>query len=161
MDSYLIRGINKDELFKLANTLAPILCAGDIIVLEGELGVGKTTFVQAMVASLGGTDIVKSPTYTIVRQYRAKFMIYHFDFYRLFDGNEDLGWSEYFYDEGICLIEWGKNCARQIPAERLEINFHYVDESTRDLYLYPVGERYEKMCAHFFDEVNGNNDISD
>ncbi|KEQ29740.1 hypothetical protein N180_05690 [Pedobacter antarcticus 4BY] len=94
--------------------------AGDhrIIIFDGEMGAGKTTLIKAICAVSGVTDIVSSPTFSIVNEYESpKGPIYHFDFYRIKDIREayDIGYEEYFYSGNICLIEWPERVEELLP----------------------------------------------
>jgi tRNA threonylcarbamoyladenosine biosynthesis protein TsaE len=93
----------------LARRLADSLAAGMVIWLSGALGVGKTTLVRSLLAALGHTGRVASPTFTLLEPYElSRFPVYHFDFYRFSAANEwrDAGFDEYFSGTGVCLVEW-------------------------------------------------------
>lgn len=99
---------------QLAEAFAKALKAPMIVLLTGDLGAGKTTFVKEVVAALGGKDLVTSPTFTLLNTYEAKFPIYHFDMYRLSSAEEAMavGFDEYFDKsrlDGICFVEWPEN----------------------------------------------------
>ena len=95
-------------LQSFAASLGPQLQAGDVLLLDGDLGAGKTSFTKGLAKGLGITDYVKSPTFTIVREYRhGRLPLYHMDLYRLEDGGaEDLGLEEYFEGDGVSVVEW-------------------------------------------------------
>lgn len=101
---------SQEETEKIAGEFAKTLNCGDIVLLQGDLGAGKTVFVKGIVKYFGGDpDGVTSPTFTIVNEYQLpNFPIYHFDLYRLENPNElyNIGFEEYFYGNGICFIEW-------------------------------------------------------
>lgn len=113
------------ETQALAMQLAQIVQAGDTILLNGDLGVGKTTFTQGFARQLGIKRPIKSPTFTLVREYQTvNFPLYHLDVYRLGEegGAKDLGLDEYFGGEGVALVEWSQYISSELPADRLEIN---------------------------------------
>src|SRR5699024_5529025 len=105
------------ETQALAHRLALLVSSGDVITLEGQLGVGKTTFTKALAEGLGIKDHITSPTFTIIKEYEGVIPLYHMDAYRLEDSEEDIGFDEYFYGDGVTVIEWrseerrvGKEC---------------------------------------------------
>lgn len=103
-----------------AKELSKLIAQHNIIVFEGEMGAGKTTFIKAFCKELGITDEISSPTFSLVNEYRLRDgkPVYHFDFYRINDISEaeDMGIYEYF-DNGICLIEWGEKIAALLERE--------------------------------------------
>ncbi|WP_304540221.1 tRNA (adenosine(37)-N6)-threonylcarbamoyltransferase complex ATPase subunit type 1 TsaE [Desulforamulus aquiferis] len=134
------------ETRALAEAMAKLLMPGDVICLNGDLGAGKTAFSQGVAAGLGVKAPVTSPTFTLINEYHGRMPIFHFDVYRL-DGSEqmyDLGYEEYFYGEGICLIEWAERVQEVLPQERLDvfISRHEDSEDLREIKLIPLGERY-------------------
>lgn len=137
---------NENHTITLATKLGELLQPGDIIVLEGDLGVGKTTFTKAVAKALGITRNVNSPTYTIMKQYQGRLPLYHFDVYRMEEAEEDLGFDEFFYGEGVCIVEWAHLIQPQLPAELLKIQIRYVGETEREITLEAVGARYETIC---------------
>jgi tRNA threonylcarbamoyladenosine biosynthesis protein TsaE len=114
-----------EETMQLGRTLAGFLRPGDVVAFFGDLGSGKTTMIKGVVAGLGATDAVSSPTFTIQHQYRGKeVMIYHFDFYRIDtpQGLRSTGCEEFFDGEGICLVEWPERARELLPSRRWEIS---------------------------------------
>ena len=121
---------NLSEMYSFGMQLSKELSPGDIIYLEGNLGAGKTTLVQCILKSLGYTGHVKSPTYTLVEEYKVnKHIIYHYDLYRLSDP-EELEWigcRDNFNDEAISLIEWPQKGVGYLPMPTRVINIEYDD----------------------------------
>lgn len=108
------------DTFKLGKTIGKNAKPGDVFTLSGDLGVGKTSFSQGFAKGLEIDDEVTSPTFTIVCEYESgRIPMYHFDMYRLSDGSEleDIGAQEYFYGDGVCLIEWPENVEGYLPDE--------------------------------------------
>ncbi|TCD11732.1 tRNA (adenosine(37)-N6)-threonylcarbamoyltransferase complex ATPase subunit type 1 TsaE [Pedobacter frigidisoli] len=110
--------------------------AGDqkVFIFDGDMGAGKTTFIKVFSKILGVEDVVSSPTYSIVNEYESsKGAVYHFDFYRIKDIQEayDLGYEEYFYGGGICLIEWPERVAELLPDHYVKVGIAVVDENSR------------------------------
>jgi len=113
-----------EETFEVGMRLAKEAKAGDIYCLDGDLGTGKTVFSQGFAAGLGIKEAVNSPTFTIVCEYEeGRLPLYHFDVYRIGDVEEmdELGYEEYFYSDGVCLIEWSTLIQEIIPDNAIEI----------------------------------------
>ena len=111
---------NEQETFALGEQLGRMAQPGDIFCLEGDLGVGKTVFTQGFASGLGISGPVNSPTFTIVQEYEeGRIPLYHFDVYRIGDPEEmdEIGYEEYFFGEGVCLIEWASLVEELIPEE--------------------------------------------
>lgn len=106
----------------LAMELGKIVTAGDVIILTGDLGAGKTTFSKGIAKGLGISQMIKSPTYTIIREYtQGRLPFYHMDVYRLTSGYDDLGLDDYFEGEGLTVVEWGNQLGEWLPEDYLEI----------------------------------------
>ncbi|SOC43585.1 tRNA (adenosine(37)-N6)-threonylcarbamoyltransferase complex ATPase subunit type 1 TsaE [Ureibacillus acetophenoni] len=135
-----------DETNSLASKLANLLEPQDTITLEGDLGAGKTTFTKALAKGLGITRNVNSPTFTIMKQYEGRLPLNHLDVYRLSDSEEDLGWDEIFYGDGVTVVEWAHLIEESLPQERLEIEIKRIDENSRKFILKPIGKRFEELC---------------
>ncbi|QVI35498.1 tRNA (adenosine(37)-N6)-threonylcarbamoyltransferase complex ATPase subunit type 1 TsaE [Lacticaseibacillus chiayiensis] len=132
-----------------AASLSPHLRAGDVLLLDGDLGAGKTSFTKGLAKGLGITDYVKSPTFTIIREYRhGRLPLYHMDLYRLEDGGaEDLGLEEYFEGDGVSVVEWPDFLGASEPETDLLVHFQKDEQSdtTRHLEFVPQGKRYESL----------------
>ena len=125
-----------DDTKNLASVLARKLKKDDVILLDGDLGAGKTTFTQALAASLGILEVVNSPTFSIVNEYDfPEGTLYHFDLYRLDEEEElfDIGFEEYFSKEGIIIIEWAGKFIDLIPEPYLEISITETEDGKRIL----------------------------
>lgn len=123
-----------EETVEEGRKFAARLDPGDIVCLEGELGAGKTHFVKGMAAGLAiDPDSVQSPTYTLIHEYEGELPFYHFDCYRMESPREavEIGAEEYFYGEGVCVIEWPERIAPLIPPEALWISITMPDKKTR------------------------------
>lgn len=109
-----------EETFELGKSLGEGANAGDILCLNGDLGVGKTVFTKGYAKGLGIVEEVNSPTFTIIQEYKdGRIPLYHFDVYRIEDSFEmdELGYEEYFFGDGVCLIEWSVNISDIIPED--------------------------------------------
>lgn len=124
------------------------LVAGDVLVLDGDLGAGKTTFTKGLAAGLEIPDIIKSPTFTIIHEYQdGRLPLYHMDAYRLENGGaEDLGLEEYFDGDGVSVVEWAEFVEDELPADFLAIHFKRTDDdNTRVLEFEPHGQHFDQI----------------
>jgi tRNA threonylcarbamoyladenosine biosynthesis protein TsaE len=135
-----------EETEELGKRLGQLLAPGDFIALRGELGAGKTRFVNGVARGLGipPTVPITSPTFTLLNIYEGRLPLYHFDLYRLAGDDDvvDLGFADYFADQGVSLVEWSERLSTELPPERLDITFCYVDENIRRIEISPCGERF-------------------
>lgn len=123
-----------EETINYGRRWATNVAAGDILCLEGDLGAGKTHFVKGLATGLGADlNSVQSPTYTLINEYRTTPALYHFDCYRMESPREalEIGAEEYFYGEGVSVIEWPERIAPLIPPEAKWISITKVDKETR------------------------------
>lgn len=127
----------------IASSLADIVQAGDVITLTGELGVGKTHFTKGLAKGLGITERVTSPTFTIVKEYEGRLPLYHLDVYRLEHSDEDIGFDEYFYGDGVAVIEWTQFIEAFLPEEYLSITIERTGDTAREITVEAVGKKYE------------------
>ncbi|MHA8110760.1 tRNA (adenosine(37)-N6)-threonylcarbamoyltransferase complex ATPase subunit type 1 TsaE [Lactobacillaceae bacterium Melli_B4] len=139
-----------ESTMAIGKAIAPHLKAEDLILLDGDLGAGKTTFTKGLAAGLGIKRNVKSPTFTIIREYQdGRLPLYHMDAYRLDDGSGDeLGLDEYFNGDGVNVVEWSKFVADELPNDYLRIIFKRNDElgdNTRTLTFDPHGQHFETI----------------
>ena len=121
---------------EIAAGLAPQLKSGDVLALAGNLGSGKTAFVKGLAAGLGcPKNKVLSPTFVLMRQYKGRLTLNHFDLYRLKNIHqlEQIGYEEYFYSDGITAIEWADKIEECLPEEYLRVDFKILDENKRRL----------------------------
>ncbi|WP_203639807.1 MULTISPECIES: tRNA (adenosine(37)-N6)-threonylcarbamoyltransferase complex ATPase subunit type 1 TsaE [Levilactobacillus] len=145
-----------DQTMAWGQALAPSLQPRDVILLDGDLGAGKTTFTKGLALGLGIKRNVKSPTFTIIREYQSgRIPLYHMDVYRLEDGSGDeLGLDEYFNGDGVNVVEWSQFIEDELPAQYLRIVFKRDDEAgenQRTLRFEPVGARFEKIVQQLED----------
>ncbi|GAX00974.1 tRNA (adenosine(37)-N6)-threonylcarbamoyltransferase complex ATPase subunit type 1 TsaE [Secundilactobacillus silagei] len=149
-----------EETMTIGQQIAPLLAPKDIILLDGDLGAGKTTFTKGLAAGLGIKRNVKSPTFTIIREYQdGRIPLYHMDVYRLEDGSGDeLGLEEYFNGDGVSVVEWSKFVADELPADYLRIAFKRLDdlgENQRELTFEPHGARFVTMVKQLQEKRHG------
>lgn len=152
---------------RLGMRLGELLQGGEILLLDGQLGTGKTTFTQGLARGLGIEDVISSPTFTILKEYTRQLRpaatgdpsqqqlgpaLYHFDLYRLEDPEEmiDLGFEDYLEDPtGVCVVEWADRADGFWTPERLRIRLKMVGETKRGLFFDATGERYCELLRHF------------
>ncbi len=114
---------NVNETKKIAADFALGLKSGDVLCMRGDLGVGKTAFTQGIAKGLGIDEPITSPTFTIVNEYYGRLPLYHFDVYRISDPDEmyEVGYEEYVYGDGVCVIEWPQLIEDILPKKRYEV----------------------------------------
>jgi len=137
-----------EETSRIGEQLGRLLSRGNIICLSGDLGAGKTAFTQGIAKGLEVLDYVTSPTYTIINEYEGKLPLYHFDVYRLNNVEEmyELGYEEYFFGDGVVVLEWADIVRDIIPGERLWITIlNTKGDNSREIIMEPTGEAYEKI----------------
>ena len=140
----------------LAASLSAFLVAGDVMSLCGDLGAGKTCFTQGLARSLGIRERITSPTFNLIKEYKNTLPLYHFDIYRLNTPDElyDLGYEEYFFGDGITVIEWGDKILSLLPEAYLRIEFkRLTDDNARELVISYKGARWEKVVEKWMQEV--------
>ena len=145
------------ETIALGERLGKELRAGDVLVLTGDLGAGKTQLTKGIAAGMGVTDDVTSPTFNILMVYEGEQMpLYHFDLYRLDDPDqlEDIGFYDALEGDGPCVIEWGEQFSDEIGPERLDVYLTRLDdqagvgeEPSREVRLVAHGARAEELVA--------------
>jgi len=131
--------------------LGELLFPGAVVALVGPLGAGKTHLTRAVAEGMGVRNpaAVTSPTFVLIQEYPARLPIYHFDAYRLAGPREfaDLGVDEYFYGDGVCLVEWADKVEVTLPADHLRIAITVVDENRRRFDLTATGEQYVELLT--------------
>ena len=139
-----------EDTLALGMKIAPLLKKGDVVVLSGDLGAGKTLFVSGLLNFFDMKDEVSSPTFTIVNEYDVKsdLKLFHFDVYRLDSPNDFLaiGGDEFFYN-GICLIEWGEKIEELLPDDCLRIDFKKdaEDNNMRIISFYSNSSKFDDL----------------
>jgi tRNA threonylcarbamoyladenosine biosynthesis protein TsaE len=144
----LVTSKSAEETRILGAALAPVLLPGDVISLNGDLGAGKTVFVQGVAAALGVEQRVTSPSFTLVHEYEGRYPIVHLDIYRLSSFQEvlDLGFEELLDPNAVLIVEWGEAVAPLLPRKYLEIGLRSSDEGDaathREVYFRPQGPEW-------------------
>ena len=138
---------NLDERQQIGKIIGRCLDKGDVLCLDGDLGVGKTSLTQFIAREFGVDEYITSPTFTIIKEYEGRLPFYHMDVYRLdsSDDMHDLGYEEYIYSEGVTVIEWSEKIKEILPEERININIKRVDDNSRILYIDGRGKTLDKL----------------
>ncbi|MEI3614763.1 tRNA (adenosine(37)-N6)-threonylcarbamoyltransferase complex ATPase subunit type 1 TsaE [Pseudogracilibacillus sp. SO30301A] len=147
----------ENETIKIGTYLASLLEHGDVITLEGDLGVGKTTFTKGIAKGLGIKRAVTSPTFTIIKEYDGEIPLYHMDAYRLEHSDEDIGFDEYFFGNGVSVVEWASFITEYLPEERLIVKIEHINLDKRKLTLIPKGKRFENVVLQLREHCNESN----
>jgi tRNA threonylcarbamoyladenosine biosynthesis protein TsaE len=144
------------QTHRLGVRLGTMVQAGDVVLLRGDLGSGKTTFTQGIAQGLGVTGPVTSPTFILMREYAGRLPLYHMDLYRLERPSEalDLGFDSYMSEEGVCVVEWPEH-ATGLPADHLEVRLGFVSDTKRSLRFFPHNAHFEQLLASFRREAFG------
>ncbi len=131
-----------EETYALGRKLGEEAKPGAVYCLSGDLGVGKTVFTKGFAVGLGVTDTVNSPTFTIVQEYKGRLPFYHFDVYRIEEPEEmeEIGYEDYFYGDGACMIEWAELIEELIPADAVKVRIRKDLQKGTDYRLITVGE---------------------
>jgi tRNA threonylcarbamoyladenosine biosynthesis protein TsaE len=145
--------------------LGDLLQGGELILLDGQLGTGKTTLAQGLAQGMGIHENINSPTFTLLKEYAGQPFpgispgdlsrrgpdLYHFDLYRLDNPEEivDLGFEDYFFSNGVCVVEWAEKADSLWPAEHLNIRMKIMSETKRGLLFIATGERYCELLRQF------------
>ncbi len=134
---------SEDETFRIGEEYGRKAHPGSVFSLEGDLGVGKTVFAKGFAQGLGITETVNSPTFTIMKIYEGgRLDLYHYDAYRIEDPSEmeEIGYTDYFYGEGTCLIEWACNIEEYLPERMTKISIEKDPEKGFDYRRITVTE---------------------
>ena len=122
---------NEEELINLGERLGTLLQKNDVLILSGELGAGKTTFTKGLAKGLGIRQMIKSPTYTIVREYEGRLPLYHLDVYRIEGDADSIDLDEFLFGDGVTVIEWGHLLGEDLPDSYLELELLKEAEGRR------------------------------
>ena len=136
---------NLEATLSLGKKLGELLQPGMLITLDGDLGAGKTTFTKGIGQGLQIKRVINSPTFTILKQYRGRLQLSHFDAYRLEGQDNDLGFEEIFDSDDVCVVEWPEFISDILPEKRLEIQINKIDENARKLVLKAIGKEYVQL----------------
>ncbi len=146
-----------EETIKLGSLIGSLLKAGDVVALMGQLGTGKTHMVKGIVEGQGINDgkIVTSPSYVLIKQYKGSLPIYHFDAYRMESPDEmyDIGCIDFFWSDGISIIEWADKVIECLPDEIIKITINTINQKSRDIHISYKGKRYKDFMKELEREL--------
>jgi tRNA threonylcarbamoyladenosine biosynthesis protein TsaE len=133
-----------EQTQKLGMCIGELALPGDVFLLVGELGAGKTYLAQGIAWGLGIKEYALSPSFVIMRELYGRLPLYHIDLYRLDNIEEsmDLGLDDYLYGKGICVVEWAEKALSILPKKHLMIKISYLSDTDRSFRIEPNGERY-------------------
>lgn len=147
-----------EETMRFAEKIGKAVQPGTVIVLEGDLGAGKTTFTKGLALGLGITRVVNSPTFTIIKEYHGRIPLYHMDVYRLENSEEDLGFDEYFEGDGVTVVEWASKIQDQLPPHYIELTITRMGEDKRKINIRAIGAENIEWIKEF---ISDDSSISD
>lgn len=126
-----------DKIHNAAKQFIPAMGDNTVFAFYGKMGAGKTTFIKAVCEELGVTDVINSPTFAIVNEYRSESgeLIYHFDFYRINKVEEafDFGYEDYFYSGALCFIEWPELIEELLPLDAVKVTIEEKEDGSRSI----------------------------
>lgn len=136
MEEKIVNIKNQKEAESFGKKIGKEARPGTVIALTGDLGTGKTTLTKSIAEGLEIDEVITSPTFTIVKEYKGKLPLYHFDVYRIGDPEEmyELGYEEYFYGNGVCVVEWADIIEELLPEDAMRINIEYGDNEGERIY---------------------------
>jgi len=137
LKQFKIKTSSPEETKKFGEKLAKKLKPGEVVAFFGPLGSGKTCLIQGICQGLNVANPVTSPCFVIINEYPGKIKVYHFDLYRLERIEElyELGYEEYFYGDGVCLVEWAEKAKSLLPEKRIEIQLKILSEKEREIVI--------------------------
>ncbi|MBE9513247.1 MAG: tRNA (adenosine(37)-N6)-threonylcarbamoyltransferase complex ATPase subunit type 1 TsaE [Chloroflexi bacterium] len=135
------------ETQKIGVRIGELAQAGDVFLLVGNLGTGKTCLTQGIAWGLNIKDYALSPSFVIMRELYGRLPLYHIDLFRLerVEEIEDLGLDDYLYGNGVCVVEWAEKGLQLLPPEHLLIEIGYLDDTKRGFHFKPSGRRYQEL----------------
>ena len=133
----------------LGQRIGELALPGDVFLLVGELGTGKTCLTQGIAWGLGIEEYTLSPSFVIMRELYGRLPLYHMDLYRLdrIEESMELGLDDYLYGRGVCVVEWAEKALSILPTEHLLIKISYLSDTERSFQIKPSGQRYLEIAA--------------
>lgn len=148
MTDVLIQSSSPEESIRFAERLGELLRPGDLILLSGDLGAGKTTMTRGLAKGLGVTErYITSPTFTLINEYAGRASLFHVDLYRLSGEAEVAGLGlEELFAQGVVVIEWAERAGGLLPDERLEVDLRVTGETSREISIRGIGARGRELA---------------
>ena len=138
-----------EETQKLGLRIGQLALPGDVFLLVGDLGAGKTCLTQGIAWGLGIKEYAMSPSFVIIRELYGRLPLYHIDLYRLdhIEETMDLGLDDYLYGRGVCVVEWAEKALSILPTEHLLVKIDYLSDTERRFKMQPSGQRYREIVT--------------
>ncbi|MCL6583616.1 MAG: tRNA (adenosine(37)-N6)-threonylcarbamoyltransferase complex ATPase subunit type 1 TsaE [bacterium] len=153
IDRLILFSLSPEETHYLGRVLGESLSCGQLVALSGHLGAGKTCLIQGIMRGLGVQDrYLTSPTFTLINEYQGRLLpVYHFDVYRLTSPQEleELGYEEYFFGQGVTLVEWADKIKELLPEDHLGVVLEQIGIDTRRLLFTAQGENSRRLLGRF------------
>jgi len=149
---------NSEETQQLGKILGRLAEPAYVYLLIGKLGAGKTCLTQGIAWGLEIKEYAASPTFVLVREMSGRLPLYHIDLYRLDHIEEiaDLGLDDYYYGNGVSVVEWAEKGLGLLPNENLQIQIEYLNDTERKLMLRPYGKRYKRLLSNIISKMKGS-----
>ena len=149
--NYETTAYSVNDTIKLGELLGNYVGSGDVLLISGDLGAGKTVLTKGVVKGLGSDDLARSPTFVIIAEYAASIPIYHMDLYRLSESSmfDNMFLEEYIYGDGVCIVEWPNQISDMFPQYSIKIQINYVDEGIRHIKVQGSDIRHK----HLFEKL--------
>ena len=137
-----------EDTQRLGGIIGELVQPGNVLLLTGNLGAGKTCLTQGIAAGLGSQECAQSPSFVIMREYMGRLPLYHVDLYRLENSEEiaDLGLDDYFYGKGLSVVEWAERALHLLPSQHLLVNIEYGRGNERNVSLTASDKRYQQIA---------------
>ena len=144
-----LRCESPEETQSLGERLGRLALPGDLFLLVGGLGAGKTCLTQGIAWGLDIAGYATSPSFVVINQYQGRLTLYHIDLYRIDSIEElhELGLDDYLYGSGVCVVEWAERAVGVLPQEHLLVEISFLSDTSRSLVLNPSGEHYVEMLS--------------
>lgn len=157
--SNFITSHSSEQTQRLGQMIGEKALPGDIVLLSGPLGAGKTCLAQGIAKALGVQEDAASPSYVLMRELNGRIPLYHMDLYRLeFNEISEIGLDDYLHGQGVCVIEWAEKSQSLMTEEHLHLTLNYGQDATRLITISPCGERYIEMAECLYKLNNSWNE---